>query len=133
MKKWIIAAVMMILSPFAFADGYDNAPAFTNGQYYVWSSATVASNALYAVNNSGWFPVVGVNAKTHQPATDKQKTVKWTEAIQQRLDGKWVFPRIPNTKLDFLGVSDAERRAWWNTFLPSIEVMQNGWFPDPEL
>lgn len=129
MKKLLVIAGIIMLSNAAFAVSYTNAPAFTNGQYYVWASAPVATNALYAVNNSGWFPIVGHNAKTGELEPNKAKTTKWADVVQERDDnGTFVFPRISPARLDALNVPVAERQAWWDAFQPDVEERTNGWF-----
>lgn len=43
---------------------------------------------------------VGVNAKTGDPAPDKQSTERWA-IPQETLQGKWVFPSPDDTGVDF--------------------------------
>lgn len=118
--------------PVTIQVAYTNAPAYTNGQYYVWTSAPVATNALYALNNSWWFPITGHNAKTGLPAPDKAKTTKWADSVQVTTNNLYVVPRIPTRLMDALNVPEVEREAWWNAFQPSVEEYQDGWFPVEE-
>ena len=111
------------------AVAYTNAPAYTNGQYYVWASEATATNALNAINDSGWFPITGRNAATGELAPDKAKTTMWTDAVLERLDGKFVFLRIPEATLDALNVPELERQTWWDGYLPAVEEYQDDWFP----
>ena len=123
---------MMAPLPVRINVWYSSAPAFTNGQYYVFADGATGTNALNGINNSGWFPIEGHNAKTGAPAPDKAATVRWTDTVQERLDGKWVFPRIPTALMDAMNVPEAEREAWWNTYLPDVEMYQTNWFPEVE-
>jgi len=101
-------------------------------EYYVWDTEAQAQAALDYINNSGWFPIVGRNAKTGELQPDKQKTTCWAEEVLERVDGKWCFPRIPESRLNALGVSKEDRQAFLNAFQPTIQVFHISWFPAPE-
>ena len=101
-------------------------------EYYVWDDEAVAQAALDYINGSGWFPITGVNAATGQPQPNKQKTERWCSEIQERVDGKWCFPRIPESRMDAIGVPPEDRQAFLDAFNPSIEEYQDGWFPVEE-
>ena len=102
-------------------------------EYYVWDTEVAAQAALDFINGTGWFPIVGRNAKTGLPAPDKQMTTKWADEVQERVDGKWCFPRVKEARLDALGVPAEDRQAFLDAFNPTIEEYQNDWFPVEEI
>lgn len=101
-------------------------------EYYVWDTEAEAQAALDYINGTGWFPITGRNAKTGELAPDKQKTTKWADQVLERVDGRWVFPRIPASIMDAVGVPEADRQAFLDTFTPVIEEYQDDWFPVTE-
>ena len=102
-------------------------------EYYVWDTESEAQTALDYINASGWFPIVGVNAATGDPQPDKQQTILWAAEVLQRVtDNKWCFPRIPEARLDAIGVPAEDRQAFLDTFNPSIEEYDPSWFPTEE-
>ena len=102
-------------------------------EYYVWNTEAEAQAALDFINNSGWFPIIGRNAKTGELQPDKQKTTKWADSVQERLDGKWCFPRIEEVRLDALGIPPETRQGFLDAFQPTIEEYQSEWFPIEEI
>lgn len=98
-------------------------------EYYVWDTEAAAQAALDYINNSGWFPIVGRNAKTGVLQPDKQQTTEWASAPRERVDGKWCFSRITTDILDAVGVSAEDRQAFLDAFAPTIEEYQDDWFP----
>jgi len=102
-------------------------------EYYVWDNEPQAQAALDYINGSGWFPIVGNNAATGEPAPDKQTTTCWVSEISERLDGKWCFPRVPSERLDYIGVPEEDRQAFLNVFAPTIEEYDDSWFPQEEI
>ncbi len=84
---------------------------------------------LDTINAMPWFPITGV--RNGKPDPDAQKTVRWADRPVQRLDGKWVFPRIPEARLDQFGVSQQLRQQILNLFKPVIEERQPGQFANP--
>lgn len=135
MKKVLIILALTAVAQFGFAQAETNYPAYTNGQYYVWSAANaaVATNALAYINGTSWFPVPGRNARTGKIENDHAKTTKWADAVQTRADGKVCFPRIPEKILDKLNVPQEDRAAFFTAFQPTVEVYQNDWFPVVEV
>jgi len=99
-------------------------------QYYVKATEAEAQAGVDAINNSGWFPVVG-NVKG-VPAPNKQMTVAWCDAPQQILSGEWAWPRVPESKLNFLGVPQSERDAYLAAFGGDIRELTSADFPQPE-
>jgi hypothetical protein len=101
-------------------------------EYYVWDTEAEAQSALDYINGTSWFPIVGNNAATGQPAPNKQRTTKWTDAVQQRYDGKWCFPRVPASRMDAMNVPAEDRQAFLDAFTPSIEEYDETWFVEEE-
>lgn len=132
MKKLLTIVTLILLAQGVYAMEYTNAPVYESGHYYVFTNATVATNALNAINATGWFPITGINAATGQPEPNKAKTTKWADEVQETADGKFVIPRIPTSLLNKLNVPEAERKAWWDAFLPDVEMYDPNWFPPPE-
>lgn len=62
-------------------------------QYYVFETEQEALSAEMDISTIGNFPITNVDFNG-VPQLDKQKTERWAIPIQ-RLDGKWVFPRVP--------------------------------------
>lgn len=116
MKKFLITLVIILIAGIVEAR-----PAFTNGQYYVWSSATVASNALQYINvDSQIFPFVQKHTKN--------TLENWVPEVLIRNDGKYCFPRIPESLLDKMGIPEGTRELFFTAFNPTIEIYQDNWF-----
>jgi hypothetical protein len=130
----IVTLTLILIATSVVLRAETNAPAYTNGQFYVWASTNgvTATNALDYINTSGWFPVTGNNAKTRKPEPDKQKTISWATNVQERVDGKRCFPRIPEKVLDAVGVPVAQRGLFFTVFKPDVETYQSDWFPVEE-
>jgi len=64
-------------------------------EYYVFNTEQEAINAELQIRQLGHFPLVGTNAATGEPSQDGSTTA-WA-IPQERLDGKWVFPRVPES------------------------------------
>jgi len=104
-------------------------------EYYVWPPADPrAQAALDYINGTSWFPVIGRNAKTKAYEPNKQKTTKWCEEVSVRngTDNSLCFPKIPDVVLDAVGVPEEDRQAFLDTFQPTIEEYQDGWFVEEE-
>lgn len=93
--------------------------------YYVFEDEQTAIDAEYFISSTGGAPLVGRNALTGELEPDKCKTERWA-IPQQRLDGKWVFEKIPTSVLDQYpeGLID-----YFNTTYPNtLEEYDNSWF-----
>ena len=101
-------------------------------EYYVWDTEVAAQAALDFINGSGWFPLVGRNAGSGALEPDKQATTSWADAVRERVDGKWIFHRIPTEVLDHVGVLPEHRQAFLDAFVPTVEEYQDDWFPVEE-
>lgn len=62
-------------------------------QYYVFETQQEALKAEMYISTIGNFPIINVDDKG-VPQPNKQKTERWATPIQ-RLDGKWLFERVP--------------------------------------
>ncbi len=104
-----------------------------NKEYYIWDTQVMAQSALDFINSVGWFPIVGKNTKTGELQPDKQLTITWQISAQERLDGKWIALKIPNSSLDYVGVPEEERIYFMTKFAPVIEVCEDycSWFACP--
>lgn len=100
-------------------------------EYYRWNIAdlAIAQAALNTINNDARLPITGKNAKTGQPEPDKQKTTKWTNEVQEFVDGKCGFPRITQKWLDAMEVTPEETQAFLTNFNPTIEEFDPAWMP----
>lgn len=92
--------------------------------YYVFNTEQEAINAELQIRELGNFPLSGVNAMTGEVAQEGLTTA-WATP-QQRLDGKWVFPRIPEN-LRQQHADKINLFASNNVF--TIEPYSPEWFP----
>lgn len=105
-------------------------PEYEDGQYYVFTDSTTASNALHYINtDSGIFPIYSTKD------TNRVAVAKWAETPQERVDGKWVFPRIPPARLAAIGFTNAVDLAkityFVTNFNPTVEMYDTNWFTAP--
>lgn len=97
--------------------------------YYVFEDEQTALTAEGAICQMAGAPLVGYNAKTGLPEPDKAKTERWA-IPQQRLDGKWVFPKIPTEILEQYPDEVIDN---FNTTFPYIfEEYDSNWFLNPD-
>lgn len=89
-----------------------------SNEYYLWPTKAQADAALASINGHPAFPLQGRNAATGE-LVDSWTTC-WCDAVQETLDGRWGFPRIPAVFLDRMGISAADREAWLTGFSPTI-------------
>jgi len=84
-------------------------------EYYTFDTEAEAIDCINAINNSGWFPITGkVNGEDAPP--ENAKTTCWVEVPTEMLNGRWAIPNIPDSRLDFLGVPQAERDGFNSAF-----------------
>ena len=118
MTKLPIIICIAFMAQLAQAVDYTNAPAYYNAlDFFVFTDGTVASNALAAVDASGWFAPKGA-------------TATW-DTLQKTLDGKFVFRRIPTMLIGSRKVPAAEWEAWLKKYNPTIEQYSAAWFKPP--
>jgi hypothetical protein len=101
-------------------------------QWYRWDSLETAQACLDYLNNRPELPLVGKNAKTGKSEPNKTKTTKWCDSVTECTDGKFGFPKIPASFLDYLGIDEAERQQFLDTFQPTIEEFDSAWIPEVE-
>jgi hypothetical protein len=103
-------------------------------EWYRWDNLGMAQACLDTVNGDTRLPLTGHNSKTGEIALDdKCKTTKWCESVTECTDGKFGFPRVPQTWLDLLGVTAEESAMFIAGFSPDIEEFDPAWIPDEEL
>lgn len=102
-------------------------PIYNAKQYCVFDEAdkTKAENALSEINSPTWFPLVGRNAGTGELVAGAE-TLRWAE-LEQRNDGKWIFPRVPDEVMNKFNVPESTRDEWWNKYQPLIEEFSESW------
>ena len=94
-------------------------------EYYVFNTEAIANAAEAWISNAGGLPRTGKNAKSGQDEPNKCKTERWA-IPRQRLDGKWVFKRVPAAErakfpqskkqefdINFPHVVEIESPDWW--------------------
>lgn len=100
-------------------------------EYYCFPDQAGAQDCLDAINNSGWFPIVG-NVEG-EPAPNNQQTTQWAEAPMELANGDWCVPRVEEEKLDRAGVTQAERDQFIAAYGQDIRTLTPADFPaEPE-
>ena len=100
-------------------------------EYYVFQTKVDADTCIAYINGTNWFPIVGsVNGI---PAPQNQNTTKWVESAKEMISGEWAIPRIPETRLDYLGVPQADRDAFIVAFGQDIRTLMDSDFPAVEI
>ncbi len=99
-------------------------------EYYIFNDEQTALEAEAFIAEKGFMPITSTNAQTGELTPNKQKTEKWA-TLQQRLDGKWVFPRLPAEVLENVALED--KTYFFNAFSPVIEDYEADWFPAEEI
>lgn len=98
-------------------------------EYYVFDDEQTAVAAEAYICAVGQLPRVGINAATGEPAPTSQPTERWAVPLQ-RLDSKWVFPRLPSDVL--ATVPPAVRDYFAATYPHTLEEYAPAWFPESE-
>lgn len=92
--------------------------------YYVFEDENVANAAQDEIARLGGAPIKGRNAKTGEEV-DKAPTTSWA-TVQQRLDGKFVFPKVPTEVLNQYSEGTIDT---FNTTFPYVfEEYDPNWF-----
>ena len=91
-------------------------------EHYVFPSEVKALACVNYINNTPWFPVVGRVNGAIAPE-DKQKTTKWVEAHIELLSGEWAVPRVPDSRLNYLSVPQADRAEFLAVFGNDIRTL----------
>jgi len=100
-------------------------------EYYVFQTEDSANQCLSYINGSGWFPITGNRGGKPSPST--QKTTSWATEVQESASGEWAVPRIPTSKLDLIGVPQADRDAFLAAFGQDIRTLTPDDFPPEEV
>ena len=97
--------------------------------FYVFNTEEEALIAEAQISLLGSAPIVGKNAKTGQLDENKTKTIRWA-IPKQRLDGKWVFPKINDEIL--LQYPQEIIDGFNSTHNYVLEDYDSSWFPTDE-
>jgi hypothetical protein len=98
-------------------------------EHYVFTTEAEAIAAEAYISQAGGVPIVGLNAKTGEPMPNAAKTERWA-IPQQRLDGKWVFPKVPDAIV--AQYPEAVQVYFGTTFNFELEAYNDTWFATPE-
>jgi len=99
-------------------------------EYYVFATEAAAQACVDYINGTPWFPIVGTCSG--QPAPTKQATTAWVDAPLEMLSGEWAVPRIPESRLDYVGVPQEDRDAFIAAFGQDIRDLTDAHFPVSE-
>ena len=100
-----------------------------NVEYYVFDTEATAIAAEAWISAAGGLPRTGKNAKTGQENPTACKTVRWA-IPKQRLDGKWIFERVPKSERDKF--PPIKKNEFDSNFPHVIEIYNSNWFETPE-
>jgi hypothetical protein len=97
-------------------------------EYYIFATEAGAVACLNYINSTPWFPLAG--QVKGQPAPEaNQKTTKWADAPQEMVSGEWAVPRIPESRLNYLEVPQADRDNFIAAFGQDIRQLTSADFP----
>jgi hypothetical protein len=91
-------------------------------EFYVFNTEAEANDCINAINGTSWFPIV--SSCCGELAPGKQQTTKWCEVPREMLNGKYAVQRIPTSRLDFVGVPQAERDAFLALYGQDIRELE---------
>ena len=94
--------------------------------YYVFDTEQTAVEAELYIRAVGNMPIVGINAATGEPQLTKNKTERWAMPTQ-RLDGKWVFEKVPDSIL--VNIPKEIQDYYDINFPHTIETATPEWWP----
>ena len=100
-------------------------------EYYVFQTEAEAIACINYINATPWFPIIG--ECKGQPAVESQATVNWIEEPKEMLSGEWAVDRIPETRLDYVGVPQEDRNTFIAAFGQDIRDLDSTDFPEPEV
>lgn len=95
--------------------------------YYVFDSQAEAEEAQSQISIIGGAPLPGTNC--HGGVSVKGHTIKWAN-IRQRLDGKWVFKKVPPSILS--DITEEKINQFNESFTYSLEEYSYDWFEHEE-
>jgi hypothetical protein len=100
-------------------------------EYYVFQTRQQADGCLTAINSNPVFPVRGTFRGKPAPE-GKCKTERWCDAPVEMLSGEWAVPRIPQERLDHLGIGEDVRGPFLAAYGNDIRELSPEDFPQPE-
>ena len=100
-------------------------------EYYVFETKNEAESCIDAINGSGWFPIIGKRNGVPDPTA--QATTCWVESATEMTSGEWAIPRIPESRLDGMGVLQENRDAFLASFGQDIRELASIDLPQPEV
>jgi hypothetical protein len=98
-------------------------------EYYIFKTEEQAINCINFISGSEWFPIIGDKLGTPNPSA--QKTVRWVSKPREMASGEWAVSRIPQSRLDELGVPQENRDAFMAAFGQDIRALDIEDFPPP--
>jgi hypothetical protein len=98
-------------------------------EYYTFPTEAEAQGCIDYINATPWFPLVG-NCKG-QPNPAAAATTSWATTPTQMLSGSWAVPKIPEARLDFVGVPQEDREGFNSVFGQDILTLGRDDFPTP--
>jgi len=99
-------------------------------EYYVFATEAQAIACIAAINGTSWFPIVGYCNGV--PAPQNQQTTKWCDAPAEMTTGEWAVPRIPTSRLNDIGVPQADRDAFLAVYGQDIRSLSASDLVQPE-
>ena len=100
-------------------------------EYYVFANQTDADACIAFINNTPWFPLVGNKNGVLNP--NAQKTTCWCTESKEMVSGEYAVPRIPNSRLDLIGVPQGDRDGFMSVFGQDIRELTMDDFVQPPI
>ena len=91
-------------------------------EFYVFQTEAEANACIFGINASGVFPIAG---KTNGVSVlGKTQTTCWVKKARELpATGEWAIPRIPESRLDYIGVPEENRDAFLSVFGQDIRSL----------
>jgi len=96
-------------------------------EYYVFQTKEESDSCINYINSTPWFPVTGIRNGTPDPAA--AQTTCWCTDPREMISGEWAVPRIPENRLDYIGVPQEDRDAFLSVFGQDIRELNRDDFP----
>jgi hypothetical protein len=96
-------------------------------EYYIYQTEVDANACITYINSTDWFPLIGNVNST--PSPENQMTTAWCTEANETISGEWAVPRVPTSRLDFLGVSQDDRDQFLAAFGQDIRELDSTDFP----
>jgi len=111
MKKVIIAIIIML--------GITGLLSAKDQLWYGQTNAVVMTNAMNYLNSSSFLPAPGMKDGKLIP----NQTTSWCSIVSETEDGWYCIPKIPDKRLDWLGVPETNRVMFIEAF--GITILTN--------